>query len=284
VVDAASRRAQLQGKVGVGMSPKEFSAAMKDGTVGHQGLSASLRIIAKGLGITLDKTAESLFPLITEYQTRSSVLGPVEEGHVRGIRQVARGFRGRRELITLEVRIALDEPNAGDTIDIVGEPPIRFSGELPGDSCTVATVLSAIPVVVTMQPGLRTVLDVPLEQPEEPVSSHVHRLAIPRSATELPAAAAKIVRLPGPEASSQAVKVVIPKRPAAAKGKAAKKKLKTVSPRPADGASAPAPRGALKKAAEKAAEKAPAKKSKAIRAPRGKRRVAESRARRSDRR
>jgi 4-hydroxy-tetrahydrodipicolinate reductase len=188
VVDASTRRAQLQMKVGIGLSAKQFSTAMKTGAVGHQGLSASMRIIAKGLGVSLDKTSEALRPLIAEYPTRSSVLGPVDVGRVRGIYQVARGYRGRRELITLEVIIALDEPNSRDSIDIVGEPPIHFQGELPGDACTVATVLSAIPVVVTMPSGLRTVLDVPLEQPEEPASSAQHRLLVQRSATttELP--------------------------------------------------------------------------------------------------
>jgi 4-hydroxy-tetrahydrodipicolinate reductase len=187
VVDAATRRAQLQHKIGIGMSAKAFSQAMKAGTVGHQGLSASMRIIAKGLGVVLDKTTEALRPLIAEYPTRSSVLGPVDAGRVRGIYQVARGFRGRRELITLEAIIALDEPSARDIVDIVGEPPLHFQGELPGDACTVATVLSAIPVVVTMQPGLRTVLDVPLEQPEEPPSAQASRLSLaPRGATQLP--------------------------------------------------------------------------------------------------
>lgn len=171
VVDAASRRAQLQAKIGVGMDPKRFVEAMNEGRVGHAGLTASLRLVAKGIGFALDRVTETLRPLVAETPTNSSVLGPVASGRVRGIYQVARGYRSNTELITLELIMALDEPNARDSIDIVGEPPLRFGGELPGDHCTVATVLSSIPLVVTMQPGLRTVLDVPLEQPEEPGSS-----------------------------------------------------------------------------------------------------------------
>lgn len=187
VVDVASRRAQLQAKVGVGMSSQEFVAAMSESRVGHAGLSASLRLVAKGLGVSLDRTTETLRPLIAETPTSSSVLGPVPAGRVRGIYQVARGYRGETELITLELTIALDEPNARDVIDIVGEPPLRFSGELPGDTCTVATVLSAIPLMVTMPAGLRTVLDVPLEQPEEPIEARGDGLEATRSATALPA-------------------------------------------------------------------------------------------------
>ena len=186
VVDAASRRAQLQAKAGIGLGAGEFSRAVHEGKVGHAGLGASLRLVAKGLGVALDRTAETLRPLIAETPSVSSVLGRVETGGVRGIYQVARGYRGDSELITLELIIALDEPNARDVIDIVGEPPLHFTGELPGDHCTVATVLSAIPLVVNMIPGLRTVLDLPAEQPEEPLEGARESLSPTRGATQLP--------------------------------------------------------------------------------------------------
>lgn len=189
VVNATTRRAQLQAKIGVGMTPHGFTEALKAGEIGHAGLSASLRLIAKGLGLSLEKTSEAFSPVLAASPT-VSVHGPVASGQVRGLYQIARGYRARREIITLELTMALDEERARDTIDIVGEPPIHFEGELPGDTCTVAAVLSAIAVIVTMQPGLRTVLDVPLEQPEEPapVPSVPSR---PRATTELPASAVK---------------------------------------------------------------------------------------------
>lgn len=187
VVNASTRRAQLQAKIGVGMTPHEFSDAIQRGDVGHAGLSASLRLLAKGLGITLEKTSEAFTPVIAEQDTSSSVLGLVKAGSVRGIYQIARGYRGRREVITLELTMALDEPHPRDTIDIVGEPPLHFEGELPGDTCTVATVLSAISVIVTMPAGMRTVLDVPLEQPEEPSPPREPAIvARPRAQTDLP--------------------------------------------------------------------------------------------------
>ncbi len=167
VVNASTRRAQLQQKIGVGMTPHGFSEAIRNGEIGHAGLSASLRLIAKGIGLHLDKTSEAFTPVLAASPT-TSTLGAVASGRVRGIYQIARGYRGGREIVTLELTMALDEERPRDVIDIVGEPPIHFEGELPGDQCTVAAVLSAVAVVVTMPPGLRTVLDVPLEQPEEP--------------------------------------------------------------------------------------------------------------------
>ncbi|MCK6551496.1 hypothetical protein L6R52_37010, partial [Myxococcota bacterium] len=192
VVNASTRRAALQSKIGVGLTPDEFWSAIQRGDIGHAGLSASLRLLAKGLGITLDKTLEDPEPLIAERPTSSSVLGHVDEGRVRGLYQVARGFKADREVLTLELTLALDEPRPRDVIDIVGEPPLHFEGELPGDSCTVATVLSAISVVVSMPPGLRTVLDVPLERPEEPNESRDVGPAAARSRTS--------TQLPGPAA------------------------------------------------------------------------------------
>ncbi|MEM7676715.1 MAG: Gfo/Idh/MocA family oxidoreductase [Myxococcota bacterium] len=182
-VDASSRRAQLQQKVGVGLTPHGFNEAIRNGDVGHIGLAASLRLVARGLGISLDKTAEVFTPVLAASPT-TSVLGAVPSGRVLGVHQIARGYRHNREVITLELTIAVDEPKPRDTIDIVGEPPLHFEGELPGDQCAVAAVLSAIAVVVTMPPGLRTVLELPLEQPEEPASSE--REPAIRATTRLP--------------------------------------------------------------------------------------------------
>jgi hypothetical protein len=263
VVDAASRRAQLQAKVGVGMSSKEFVKAMSENRVGHAGLSASLRLLAKGLGIALDRASETLRPLIAETPTHSSVLGPVGAGAVRGIYQVARGYRGDAELITLELIIALDEPHARDVVDIVGEPPLRFQGELPGDSCTVATLLSAAPLVVAMTPGVRTVLDIPLEQPEEPAEP-MERFPRTITETELPVpvdGAAKAAKKRGAKKERPAAAA----KPARGK-KAAAPKVEPAPPPPAP--KAPEPK-AKKKAA--AAKKPPKRSGKRANGDRGRR-------------
>ena len=127
VVNASTRRAQLQSKIGVGLTPHGFTEAIRHGEIGHAGLSASLRLVAKGLGIPLDKTSEAFSPVLAA-SPMASVLGPVASGRVRGIYQIARGYRARREIVTLELTMALDEPRPRDTVDIVGEPPIHFEG------------------------------------------------------------------------------------------------------------------------------------------------------------
>lgn len=166
VVDLATRRAQLQAKAGVGLTPAAFKKAMAQGRVGHVGLDASVRLIARGLDLTLEAVSERLEPLVAAEATSSSVLGPLGSGRIRGIRQVARGHFEGQELISLELVMALDEPSPMTTIDIVGIPPLHLECDFPGDACTVASVLSAVGLIVDLKPGLRTVLDLPAARPE----------------------------------------------------------------------------------------------------------------------
>lgn len=216
VINASTRRAQLQAKVGVGLTPHGFNEAVRNGEIGHAGLSASLRLVAKGVGISLDKTSEVFLPVLAA-SPMASVLGPVASGRVRGIYQIARGFCARREVVTLELTMVLEEPRPRDTVDIVGEPPIHFEGELPGDDCTVASMLSAIAVIVTMPPGLRTVLEVPLEQPEEP-GEGVPVVSVSRPAPEPLRGAARA------RAAKKAAKHAKAARKASKKKRVAKKK------------------------------------------------------------
>lgn len=225
VVDASTRRAQLQSKIGVGRMPSEFSDLLRDGELGHAGLSASLRLVAKGLGFVLDKTSEAFSPVIAA-EDITSTLGLVPAGRVRGVYQIARGYRDGRELVTLELLMALGEARPRDTIDIVGEPPLHFEGELPGDACTIATVLSAVSVVVAMQPGLRTVLDVPLEQPEEPKTAPKRSL----QATELPVVEPEPVKTH----PSEIRKAAGERRKNAARKKASRRKARTPETEPSD--------------------------------------------------
>src|SRR3989304_5467785 len=50
VVDVSTRRAQLQGKVGVGLSGEGFRRGAAEGSIGHVGLRESLFMIGESLG------------------------------------------------------------------------------------------------------------------------------------------------------------------------------------------------------------------------------------------
>ena len=163
VVDAARRRGPLQRKVGAGLTPAEFEARVKDGTVRHVGLPESLHMLATRLGWRLDKMDDTIAavladaPIVTDYVQ-------VAAGQVAGVRQIARGFIAGREVLRLELQMYVGAPDACDSVEIDGDPPVRMTiaGGLHGDVATAAIVVNAASSVVRAAPGLASMAEVPL--------------------------------------------------------------------------------------------------------------------------
>jgi 4-hydroxy-tetrahydrodipicolinate reductase len=55
-------------------------------------------------------------------------------------------------------------PDPHDRIRIDGDPPldVLIAGGTHGDRATVGTIINAIPAVIAAEPGLKTILDLPL--------------------------------------------------------------------------------------------------------------------------
>lgn len=163
VVDAARRRGPLQKKVGAGLTPEQFAEQVRLGTVRHVGLPESLHMLATSLGWELDSSDDMIEPVIAE-QPIVTEFANVQAGQVAGVRQVASGMKGGREVLRLELRMYLGATDPQDTIEIDGNPPIRMSiaGGLHGDVATAAMVVNAIPSVARAVPGLASMADAPL--------------------------------------------------------------------------------------------------------------------------
>lgn len=163
VVDTSKRRLQLQRKTGAGVTVQEFQQRVQAGTLRHVGLPESLRMVAAGLGWHLDKVQDTIEPIIARVPVSSSYIR-VEPGQVAGVRQVARGFMGRKEVITLELRMELGAAESYDAIRIDGVPPVdmRIHGGIHGDQATAAIVVNSIPRLVAMPAGLLTMKDMPV--------------------------------------------------------------------------------------------------------------------------
>jgi 4-hydroxy-tetrahydrodipicolinate reductase len=163
VVDAGQRRGPLQRKVGAGLTAEQFAAGVRAGTIRHVGLPESLHMLATSLGWQLDRSADTIEPMIAERHIATEFV-TVEPGQVAGVRQVARGFVGEREALRLELRMYVGAPDPQDTIEIDGEPPVRMTvaGGLHGDIATAAIVVNAIPSAVRAGPGLASMADAPL--------------------------------------------------------------------------------------------------------------------------
>jgi 4-hydroxy-tetrahydrodipicolinate reductase len=152
VVDAALRRGPLRAKVGAGSSVEEFQAGVAARRLGHVGLGESAAMVARGLRLPIDEVPETLSP----------VVGP--DGRVQGLHQTARVMSAGRQVVELDLTMAVDAPSPHDRIVIEGDPSIdvRIEGGFQGDRATVGTVVNAVPYVVSAHPGLKTVIQLPL--------------------------------------------------------------------------------------------------------------------------
>jgi len=163
VVDAARRRGPLQRKVGAGLTPAEFEARVKNGSVRHVGLPESLHMLATRLGWQLDKMDDSIAAVLADTAIVTEFV-EVAAGQVAGVRQVARGFVAGREVLNLELQMYVGAPNPCDSVEIDGDPPVSMTiaGGLHGDVATAAIVVNSASSVVRAAPGLASMAEVPL--------------------------------------------------------------------------------------------------------------------------
>ena len=163
VIDPSRRRLPLQRKVGLGLTLDEFERRREEGSVGHIGLLESMAMTASALGWELDAMEETVDPVIVQTRLRG---GSIElgEGKLAGIRQVGRGFKDGREIITLDLQMYVGAEDYYDHIVIEGTPKIDLTirDGLPGDMATAAIVVNSIPRVIDAEPGLMTMKDLPL--------------------------------------------------------------------------------------------------------------------------
>lgn len=162
IQDASVRRVPFQQKIGAGLTPAEFEAKRKAGTLRHVGLPESVDFIAARLGWKLDKNTESLEPVMAE-QPITSGYKPIAKGMARGVCQVGRGFVGNSEVITLTFRAAVGEPESYEEIRVEGEPTFssRITGGINGDVATCAVTLNTVRSILNASPGLKTMADLP---------------------------------------------------------------------------------------------------------------------------
>jgi 4-hydroxy-tetrahydrodipicolinate reductase len=163
VVDARTRRQQLQRKVGAGLNEEEFDRGVEDGTIGHVGLMESAALAALGVGLEVDEVDESIEPVEADEDMEGEGGLRVPKGGIVGLNQVARAFHDGKEVANLDLTIALGAPDPRDEIELEGDPGLRvlIPGGTPGDRATAWTVVHAAPLVAGSEPGLISVLDLP---------------------------------------------------------------------------------------------------------------------------
>lgn len=161
VVDAVQRRAELQQKIGAGLSPEEFAAGVRAGSIRHVGLHESLYMLAGSLGWQLERVEYQIEPVIAKQEITTPHMR-VQIGQVTGVHQMVSGRVYGKEVLRLDLQIYMGAPDPHDEIKIEGNPPIqvRLDGGASGDVATSALVVNAVPTVLRAARGLATMTDV----------------------------------------------------------------------------------------------------------------------------
>jgi len=163
VQDARIRRLPFQQKIGAGLTVDQFAAKVKDGSVRHVGLAESITMIARAFGWRLNEITDEIQPKVAKVPVESDLLA-VDPGYVCGIVQDGVGYRKGQPVITLHMEAYLGAPESYDTVTIEGLPRIvqRIEGGLHGDIATASIAVNAVPQVLRVAPGLRTMIDMPI--------------------------------------------------------------------------------------------------------------------------
>jgi 4-hydroxy-tetrahydrodipicolinate reductase len=163
VQDARIRRLPFQQKIGAGLTERQFAAKVKDGSVRHVGLAESVTMIATAFGWKLDEITDVIAPKIATVAVESELLA-VDPGYVCGLVQDGVGYRKGEPLITLHMEAYLGAPENYDAVTLEGSPRIvqRVTGGIHGDVATASIAVNAVPQMLRVAPGLRTMIDMPI--------------------------------------------------------------------------------------------------------------------------
>jgi 4-hydroxy-tetrahydrodipicolinate reductase len=160
VQDASVRRVPFQEKIGAGKTKEEFQKLVKQGVIRHVGLPESVAMIAAGLGWKLDRITEKIEPIIYRRTVKSAHI-TVKPGTVAGVKQVGRGWSKGRPLITLNFEASIGAGESYDAVFVKGSPNMEVivRGGTHGDIATVAMLTNAVPRILEISPGLKTMKD-----------------------------------------------------------------------------------------------------------------------------
>jgi hypothetical protein len=171
----------VRGSVGMGGSMDEVPRMVAPG-VPSMIWGGQLRLMARGLGVTLDDVTERVERRALEHDV-TNAMGLFEQGTQGGLRFEVAGVVDGREVLVVEhvtrihPSVAPDWPAppdggaGGHTVVIEGDPRIVVSVEATaeggnraagGNATAAARLVNAIPWLREAEPGLYDALDVPL--------------------------------------------------------------------------------------------------------------------------
>ncbi len=151
-VDTSTRRQPLVAKTGRGLDTVEFHRRASGGELGHVGLTASAKLLGRGLLWPTNDVSETIEPVIDG------------SGAVSGLHQRATLRSPEGGTIVLDLVMAWQVEAPGDTIWVQGTPELRVEipGGYHGDLGTTAQVVNAIGRYTDVPPGFYRPIDLPV--------------------------------------------------------------------------------------------------------------------------
>jgi len=153
---------------GVGITVEEFNKGVAEGTLaGHVGFAESVGMIADGLGLEVDGFDQQMKPIVTTID-RKSPYGFAAAGHLAGVNMTGQGLKDKEVIIDMyhpqQIEPEMEDTHTGDYVILEGDPPINMSitPEINGGTGTIAMCINCIPQVINADPGLITMLDIPV--------------------------------------------------------------------------------------------------------------------------
>ncbi|MGH4137439.1 2,4-diaminopentanoate dehydrogenase [Clostridium sp.] len=153
---------------GIGLKKEEFIQGVKDNTIdGHVGFLQSFGMFEEAFNIKLNNIRQEKSPILTTIP-RSTDIVTVKAGDVAGCRQLGYANLGDKLFVTMEhpqqIKPEMEDIDTGDYITINGVPNLnlQIKPEIPGGIATIAICVNMIPLVMNSEPGLKTMLDLPV--------------------------------------------------------------------------------------------------------------------------
>lgn len=153
---------------GVGITEDEFNKrVIANELAGHVGFSESIHMIADAVGWKVDKFEQQMKPIFTTVD-RKSPYGFAAAGNLAGINMTGQGHVEGEVKIDMihpqQIEPEMEGTHTGDYIKLQGNPPVSMSitPEVDGGIGTIAMCVNMIPHVINANPGLKTMLDLPV--------------------------------------------------------------------------------------------------------------------------
>lgn len=153
---------------GVGLSVEAFEKGVADGTLaGHVGFAESVGMIAEALGWKVERFEQQMKPIVTTVDRRSAH-GFAKAGDVAGVNMTGQGFVDGQVRIDMihpqQIEPEMEGTHTGDYIVLKGSPEVNMAiqPEVDGGIGTIAMCVNMIPLVLNAEPGLKTMLDLPV--------------------------------------------------------------------------------------------------------------------------